>query len=227
MVRIWSVMAENCTERSVQADVSAVSRGRRRLLVAGVAGSLGLGIGHSHMAVAAAGAGSTPLDLASAEREAAARRGELCSTRNPVGVGLRGDYYPLADLQGRRLLSRTDPVVDFDASLAWPTDRRAHRPRSARWSGWVKPPLDGAYRFHLALPGARIEVARQLALADGRTEAVSLERGRFAPITVVAPHLPVGGPFRIALEWTAPHGARYVVPTALLHLPSDSARGAS
>ena len=149
--------------------------------------------------------------------------GELCSARNAVGVGLRGQYFAQPGWQGTPVLSRTDASIDFDASLDWPSDVPA--PRSVRWQGWVKAPISGLYRFHLDHANAHIVVARQEAVsADGRTPAaLELQAGRFYPITIEIERLDAHGRGSLALEWTAPHGARYVVPRALLFLPSETA----
>lgn len=159
-------------------------------------------------------------DRAAAERDLAARRGDLCSARNPVGAGLRGEYYAKAGAAGDPLLVRTDARVDVEADAASPVGAA----RSVRWTGWIKPPLTGAYRFHLDVPGARITVARSVAMADGHAVPVPLDRGRYVPIVVVVPDLAAVGAARAALEWTAPHGARYAIPTVLLHLPGETVK---
>ncbi|HUP08754.1 MAG TPA: PA14 domain-containing protein [Caldimonas sp.] len=148
---------------------------------------------------------------------------DLCSARNAVGVGLHGDYFAEPEWHGARLLSRTDPSVDFDASLDWPPNTPA--PRSVRWQGWVKAPIAGIYRFHVDGAPAHVIVARQEAVvADGRVSVpVRLEAGRFYPITIEIARLDAHPRGPLALTWTAPHGARYVVPRALLFLPTETA----
>lgn len=215
----WSAMAGRCTELTPAAPVSPVQTHRRRRLLLAASGACVLTLLRP-TATRAAGDGAG-VDRAAAERAAAARQGELCSSRNPVGVGLRGEYYGRDGLLGPVILSRIDAAVDFDASLAWPAELAA-RARSVRWSGWVKPPLSGRYRFHLDVPGATVEVARQRAFGDADGPGVMLDRGRFVPIVATIPHLPERRDLHVSLEWTAPHGARYVVPRALLHLPSET-----
>ena len=164
-----------------------------------------------------------PGSMAAAELERAARRGELCSAANATGVGLRGEYFAHAIGAGEPLLARTDGTIDFDPSFEWPAARAAQRPASARWSGWVKPPISGRYRFHADQPFARVVVARQLMAGEGAAPdaAIELAAGRFYPIGVEMTALD-GMAGRLRLEWTAPHGARYLVPRALLFLPNDS-----
>jgi hypothetical protein len=170
----------------------------------------------------AASASGTP-----AVDAAAAHRAQLCSPSNPTGVGLRGEYFSQPGARGPVLLSRVDATVDFDATLDWPADRSASRPRSARWSGWIKAPFAGRYRIEVDPPSAQVTVGVQ-ALQGPQSSAggwVDLEPGRFYPIEVVVPRLPApGASGEVALRWTAPHGARYVIPRNLLFMPTDTVK---
>jgi hypothetical protein len=160
--------------------------------------------------------------LSSLELKYAQQRADLCGAGNAVGVGLRGEYFAQADLAGPALLTRIDRFVDFDAGFDWPSDQA--RPRSARWAGWIKPALTGAYRFHADAPGLKVSVGPRV-VADAAAhinEPVEMALGRFYPITIEAPHLDAGFNGRWRLEWTAPHGMRYVVPTALLFMPTNA-----
>ena len=175
-----------------------------------------------------AGAASSPGSaLATVELKRAAERAELCSAANATGTGLRGEYFAREAGKGEPLLVRLDPTVDFDASLEWPETQANKRPASARWTGWIKPPISGEYRFHLDQPYARLLVSRQLVAGEGAAAdaAIALAAGRYYPIALDARRLrDMSG--RLRLEWTAPHGARYLVPRALLFLPSDTAKSA-
>jgi len=163
-----------------------------------------------------------PGDLAAVEARLAAQRAELCSGKNAAGVGLRGEYFASEGCAGAPLLVRLDTAIDFDATLDWPGERRDARPRSVRWSGWVKPPIAGRYRFHAGVSAARIVVARQsLAGPDAPAQAdIELAAGRFYPIAMEVDRV-AAVDSRIRLEWTAPHGARFAVPRALLYLPTE------
>lgn len=160
-----------------------------------------------------------PGSVAAAELKQAERLAALCSASNVSGTGLRGEYFASAKVQGAPLLVRVDATVDFDKLLEWPaTDHK--RPRSAQWTGWVKAPITGLYRFHATQPRTSIEVARQSMLGKEQQEGdrIELTAGRFYPITLQAEQLELMTG-RLALEWTTPFGARYVVPRALLYLP--------
>lgn len=153
----------------------------------------------------------------------AARRADLCSGASAIGVGLRGEYFGAARFAGPTLLTRIDPVLDFDAGLEWPKDLAARRPASARWHGWVKAPIGGRYRFHLDAADTTLAVASLLQAEGGRAigPGIDLAAGRYYPIAIDVAALPAPGGY-LRLEWTAPHGARYIVPRALLHLPTDT-----
>ena len=120
------------------------------------------------------------------------------------------------------MLVRVDDVVDFDSTVQWPTDI-AERPVSVRWSGWIKPPLSGGYRFHADAPNMQIVVARNVVAGVGADPEASVEMaaGRFYPIEVSVSQITEQGT-RIRLEWTAPYGARFLIPKALLHLPTET-----
>jgi len=166
---------------------------------------------------ATASAVPTPASL-----EPGSQRSELCSAANVVGVGLKAEYFADAGWGGEPMLARTDGSVDFIGLADLPEALRPNLPRSARWTGWIKAPTNGVYKFHVQPVQAKVTVSRvdvQASAAD--TQGVDMVAGRFYPITVEvdgidAAHLPV------RLEWTAPHGARYVIPRALLNLPTET-----
>lgn len=202
----------------------AITHARRSALaVVAVAGlAMPLSRDAALTAPAAAGPDAARADLASSELQRAAGRAELCSAANAVGVGLQGEYFARESWHGAVLLKRIDATVNLDASLEWPQGQ-AERPMSVRWKGWIRPTLSGSYRFHVDVPGTRMLVSQQevvgpRALGDARIE---LAAGRYYPISIEIASL-ASPPARIRLEWTAPHGARYVVPRALLYLPTDS-----
>jgi PA14 domain len=190
---------------------------RRRLLLGAA-----LGVGSLLPARASPGRDDS---MAAAELKRAAEHADLCSASNATGSGLRGEYFAKEPLASAPLLVRVDPTIDFDATLDWPANLGGRRPSAARWTGWVKPPYGGSYRFHVEQRSARVVVARQVLVEDGVATGatIHLDAGRFYPIDVDAGRLDalVG---RLVLEWTAPHGARYVVPRALLFLPTAEAR---
>jgi hypothetical protein len=163
--------------------------------------------------------------VAATERQYAQQRADLCGAGNAVGVGLRGDYFLGPGASGEPASRRTDKVIDFDAGFDVPraADGTPVSPQSIRWTGWIKPPLNGRYRFHFDAPGVTVTVARQIVSGPGADPDASVEMaiGRFYPIVIEANRIDPGHPGRWRLEWTAPHGLRYLVPTALLFMPSN------
>lgn len=160
--------------------------------------------------------------LSQVEVERADWRAQLCSGANAVGVGLRGEYFARTGWRGDPLLVRTDATLEFDGGLDWPAGQ-AGTPRSARWSGWVRAPLTGRYRFHAEPAGVSIEVAGQR-LAGPEVTAdtpIELAAGRFYPVVVAWDRIdPQAGWMR--LQWTAPHGARFTIPRNALFLPTET-----
>lgn len=162
-------------------------------------------------------------DRMAAELLRAAERANICTAANAVGVGLRGEYFSETSLRGTKRIVRVDDVVDFDRSIKGPAGVVSQTVSSVRWSGWIKAPLSGKYLFHADAPNMRIMVAHKAVAGGDAPEAqkVDLDAGRFYPIEIVVNQL-TDSDARIRLEWTAPHGARYVVPKALLHLPTEA-----
>jgi hypothetical protein len=161
--------------------------------------------------------------LADAELQRAAQRAAMCSGANAAGVGLRGEYYAREHWRGSPALVRTDSAIDFDRSLDWPSSKSGDRPRSVRWTGWVKPPITGRYRFHADAPGARVVVSTLVLAGAGAQRDIEMAAGRFYPITMeMSLNANSSNTQRIQLEWTAPHGARFLVPRALLYLPTEA-----
>ena len=158
----------------------------------------------------------------------ASQRAGLCSSANVAGVGLRGDYFPTAGLAGAPSFTRIDTTVDFTGALPWPADQAAAPPRSVRWQGWIRPPISGRYRFHAEPTNARVLVSREAMTGPGVAEEASIQLtlGRYYPILMEVPALDPAAP-GVRLEWTAPHGARFVIPRALLYLPTDTAAPAA
>lgn len=200
-----------------------MSSHRRRLLVGGLGAAVAAGVGATIIAQRRrSSSDDLPGDLATVELQRAEQRAGICTEANAAGVGLRGEYFASASMVGTPLLVRVDGPVDFDAHLDWPADRSAQRPTAVRWSGWIKPPVTGRYRFHAA-DDARLSVSSTpvAGLGTAGDTSIELAAGRFYPVLFELPHI-ASAVERIRLEWTAPYGSRFVVPRALLYLPSDS-----
>lgn len=197
---------------------------RPHLLGLLAAGVLAAGAGYWWAKTAEGGkGGSNASDPMAAELARSAERADLCMASNAKGVGLRGEYFTNSSPGSLPVLVRIDEVIDFDQEIAFAAGSEAAPLVAVRWSGWLKAPLSGRYRFHADAPGMKVVVARQAMAGTGAQVDASMElaAGRFYPIEVtVNPYS--ASTAHVRLEWTAPHGARYVIPRALLHLPTDT-----
>ena len=163
--------------------------------------------------------------ISATERQYAEQRADLCGAGNATGIGLKGDYFTNLNASGSPASSRIDKLIDFDAAFDAPrtATEALVSPRSIRWTGWIKPPLNGRYRFHFDAPGVTVTVANQVVSGAGAKPNAEIEMaiGRFYPVLIEAKSIDTSYPGRWRLEWTAPHGLRYLVPTALLFIPSS------
>ena len=154
------------------------------------------------------------------------RRANLCSDSNPAGVGLRGEYFALPRQQGKPKLVRVDRTIEF-GSISEVAPAGGGAPGSILWTGWIKAPISGRYRFDGGASHMRITVAN-LPMAGagvGRDAGVDLAVGKFYPIRVELDQVLASDSFPIRLQWTTPYGARYGVPRQLLFLPTDTVSG--
>jgi hypothetical protein len=170
----------------------------------------------------------------------AAERGNMCSAREAKAAGLKAEFFAQPRWAGTALLSRLEGPVE--ASSAGAADAAEPvQARSARWRGWIRPPLTGAYAFHSNQPGVRITVSGQPVSSgpDSAGATVQLAAGRYHPIIVEWADIPsaarspqtrssadaaTAAPAAkgLTLSWTAPHGARYVIPKSALYPPTDT-----
>jgi hypothetical protein len=164
---------------------------------------------------------TTVAGISATEAEVADRRGQLCTAANAVGVGLRGEYFSEPSFQGQLLVVRTEDTLEYSGSLALPPSLPA--PGSVRWSGWLKAPMTGRFRFHVEPVGMTIQVGTRKSSPShhGAEVDVELAAGRFYPVTVEWPRVNIGAEM-IRLQWTAPHGARYTIPQRALFLPTET-----
>ncbi|MFN9503080.1 MAG: PA14 domain-containing protein [Rubrivivax sp.] len=214
----------------------------RQAVLAALAGLVGCGAdapptptrpsdaGPAATATAAAPAPAMASGAMDSELARAAERGNMCSGREAKAAGLMAEYFAEPAFGGRPVVARLEGPVEEARPADMGTPGVANI-RSVRWRGWIRPPLSGAYSFHANQSGVTITVAGQRLgeSADGATgphETVLLAAGRYHPITVewaaISAPRGDGKPATLSLSWTAPHGARYVVPKTALYPPSDT-----
>ena len=154
---------------------------------------------------------------ASRENSIADQLMQLCSPANNAGTGLMADYFSTDDCSGNPIISRLDGPVEIDPSEAWPKDF----PRAARWRGWIRPPLPGSYLFHMNHPLVNIFISRKLVSGSQGEEAFPLifVAGKYYPISIEAHGINTLNSV-CSLEWTTPHGMRFLIPRQLLYPPT-------
>lgn len=142
---------------------------------------------------------------------------ELCSPRNESGTGLLAEYFSEERCNGSPMLTRIDGPVEMDSMEVWPVTR----PNSVRWRGWVKPPISGDYFFHFENPLAVIHISHTKFLGREANGAnlLNLIAGRYYPILIEINQLDESK-YDNRLEWTAPHGMRFVISQRLLYPPN-------
>lgn len=141
--------------------------------------------------------------------------------------GLLADYFNDRDL-GEKVLTRLDPVVDFDWGGGSPDPFIQPDTFSARWTGLVKPKYDEPYNFYVTVDdGVRLWVAGQLVVdawidqsPTQWTGAIALTAGQLADIQLE--YYENGGGALMRLEWESFSQPREVVPADRLYPPADA-----
>jgi len=113
-------------------------------------------------------------------------------------LGVTGEYFGNASLEGRPIVTRVDPTIDFDWKGGKPAPGVPEGVFSVRWSGEFVPPSTGDYRFGVRSEGSygfRLYVDGK-GLIDqwtgrgegGMSSLAHMERGRAYPIRVEYVH---------------------------------------
>jgi len=141
---------------------------------------------------------------------------------NSAGAkGLRGDYYDDMTLT-HLVLSRVDPIVDFDWGTGSPDAILPNDGFSVRWTGQVVPAFTETYTFYTTTDdGARLWVNGTL-LSDhwvnqGPTEwsgTIALTAG--TPATIVFEYYENGGGAVARLSWSSASQAKGSIPTSAM-----------
>lgn len=141
-------------------------------------------------------------------------------------VGLRGDYYAGREFDSQ-LLSRIDPVVDFQWGDGSPDPRVPSDNFSARWTGRILPEFSESYTIYVIVDdGVRLWIDEQLIIdrwidqpPTEHSATVALEAGAFSGIRME--YYENGGGATARLEWSSPSQPREVIPTDRLY-PNDT-----
>jgi beta-glucosidase len=124
--------------------------------------------------------------------------------------GVRGEYFPNPALDGRPVVTRIDPTLDFTWTLAPPDSTLPLDWYSVRWTGKLLSPRTGPVRLGVDGPdGYRLYLDGRLLIdnwrkqtAGVRTETVRLEQGRTYDLKLE--YFENTGGARIRLVWDHP-----------------------
>lgn len=178
--------------------------------------------------------GSGPISLASFVDDfngAATTAGNFVASVAPGAGGLLGEYYDNIDFTGA-LLTRIDPVINFDWGAGSPDPSMAVDNYSVRWTGWVQPDFTETYTFYTQTDdGVRLWVNGQLVINFWIDQSVTERSGTIAlaagtPVTIRMEFYEKGGDAVARLLWSSPSQEKQSIPTqALLAAPCAQGLG--
>ena len=150
--------------------------------------------------------------------------------QSDYGTGLRGDYFEnTTELAGDPIFTRVDSVIDFGWNNPPAPGMGDDQNFSVRWTGYVKPPTTGLYRFHtLSDDGVRLWVNGVLLIDNWTGHPATLDTS--GPIKLIwGKKYPIKldyfqgvGGSRAQLLWTVPQRSQQVIQEYFLY-PSLSA----
>ncbi len=155
--------------------------------------------------------------------------------RGGRGLGLRGQYFEGKAFE-RPKTARVDPVVDFNWGESAPAPGVGSDNFSVRWTGYVVPPRDDAYTFHVVaddgvrlwLDGKKLVDAWQEQMPTEYSARVRLRAGRPYPLKLE--YYEATGNAVIRLLWSSAHERKQPIPPTALRperLPSSGGEGQS
>ena len=145
------------------------------------------------------------------------------ATPEPAGTGLRGDYYNGTNFN-TRLFRRTDPQIAFQWGTRSPGAGVNRDKFSVRWAGYLKPPVDGTFRFIVTVDnGARVWVDKHLVIDSWgnrgpRTVAGTVNLRANQPVPITVEYQEYSGGAGITLSWSHPAFTEQRVPQSALYL---------
>ncbi|MBI2278254.1 MAG: putative baseplate assembly protein [Dechloromonas sp.] len=146
-------------------------------------------------------------------------------TRSATGSGLFGEYYRGKGFR-EKVLTRTDPLVDFAWGTGSPDPAVPADHFSVRWTGWVQAPSSGIYTFFVtADDGLRLWIDGEL-IIDFWIDQGATERSGTARLQADRKHdirleyYENGGAATCRLAWSGPGVAKATIPGERLY-PRD------
>ena len=143
-----------------------------------------------------------------------------------AGTGLTGTYYNNTTFSGPPVLTRTDPVVNFNFGTGSPDPAVSADNFSVRWTGEVQAPATGDFTFATnSDDGVRLRVNGQLVIDNwtlhgdtlNASDPVHLTAGQKYPVEL---EFFEGGTFAIIrLQWSFAGQSLQPIPTTQLYPP--------
>jgi hypothetical protein len=158
--------------------------------------------------------GSFVDDLAGASSSA----GSFTASVAPGAAGLFGEYYDNINFTGA-LVTRVDPVVNFDWAGGAPDPSMGVNDYSIRWTGWVQPDFTETYTFYTQTDdGVRLWVNNQLIIDRWVDQSVREWSGTIAltagaPVPIRMEFYERGGDAVARLLWSAPSIEKQIIPS--------------
>lgn len=145
------------------------------------------------------------------------------------GNGLKAEIYAGRNFS-QKVAEQIDPNIEHYWELGTPHENAPVDDFSVRWSGWLRPPAKGRYKFVIhANDGVRLWVGGQPIVDDWRPKAelreASIELGE-EPVPIQMELFESGATAWAVLMWQ-PTGAptAAAIPTDVLFLDEEAARG--
>lgn len=150
-----------------------------------------------------------------------------------AGTGLQGAYYNNTTLAGSPVVTRIDPVINFNYVYTAAAPGVQLENYSVRWAGKVKPLYNETYTFYTVTDdGVRLWVNGQLLVNNwinqGATEksgSISLAAGQ--QYDIVMEYYQGTGYASAQLLWSSASTAKAVIPAIQLYPPAAAARTAA
>jgi hypothetical protein len=141
------------------------------------------------------------------------------------GNGLKGEYYSDTNF-GTLVLTRTDPVIDFNWGQNSPDSSIANDNFSIRWTGEVEPVYTDTYTFYESTDdGCRLRVNNQLIIDQWNDEAANEYSGTIdlnagQRYSIEMEFYESGGDASAQLSWSSNYQSKEIIPQSRLYSES-------
>ncbi len=149
-----------------------------------------------------------------------------------VQQGLQAELFSSLNSAGTPVLTRIDPVVDFDFGVDGPDPRTSLTDSfSVRWTGTLMPTVSGVYRLFVntgATDGVRLTVGATvgidtLAVPTAVPQSMSVVLTANRPVNIQLDYAAGMGASKVSLQWLPPNSYRGAIPSQMLSPPRSTA----